>query len=65
MQLDLTGLIPIAGGIYALLAVFRVIPLSKNPEDNELWLRKFGLMMKILGPLAILFGLVEFFGLLG
>jgi len=65
MQFDFTGLIPIAGGIYALLAAFRVIRLSKNPADNELWLQKFGLMMKLISPLVILFGIAEFFGLFG
>jgi hypothetical protein len=65
MQFDFSGLIPIAGGTYALLAAFRVIRLSKNPADNELWLQKFGLAMKIIGPIVILFGLAEFFGLFG
>jgi hypothetical protein len=59
---DLSGLIPIALGIYALLAVFRVIPLSKNPEANELWLRKFGRMMKILGPIILIGGFLQLFG---
>ncbi|HWW01384.1 MAG TPA: hypothetical protein VNZ64_16935 [Candidatus Acidoferrum sp.] len=63
MHLHFGGLIPIAGGIYGLLAVFRVVQVSKNPEANELWLRKFGPMMKIISPLIILFGLAELFGL--
>jgi hypothetical protein len=63
MHLHLGGLIPIAGGIYGLLAVFRIVQVSKNPEANELWLRKFGPMMKIISPLIILFGLAELFGL--
>lgn len=62
MRWDLSGLIPIALGIYVLLAVFRVIPLSKNPDANEQWLRKFGLMMKILGPIIVLGGLIQLFG---
>jgi hypothetical protein len=63
MRWDFSGLIPIALGIYVLLAVFRVIRLSKNPEANELWLRKFGRMMKILGPIIVLAGLLQLFGL--
>jgi hypothetical protein len=62
MHLNWGGLILIAGGIYALLGAFRVIRLSKNPEANELWLRKYGPMMKILSPLVILFGLAEVLG---
>jgi hypothetical protein len=63
MQFNLSGLIFIAGGIYVLLAAFRVVRLSKNQEANEQWLRKFGLMMKILGPIIILFGIGQLFGL--
>ena len=62
MHLDITGLIPIVAGIYVLLAVFRVIRLSKNTETNELWLRKFGPMMKVICPLIIVLGLVELLG---
>ena len=63
MHLNWSGLIPIALGIYVLLAVFRVVQLSKNAEANEQWLRKFGPMMKVLGPVVILFGLGQLFGL--
>ena len=64
MRWDFSGLIPIALGTYVLLAVFRVIRLSKNQEANELWLRKFGRMMKILGPIIVLGGLLQLFGVL-
>jgi hypothetical protein len=60
--MNITGLISVIGGIYCLLVAFRVVPVSKNPEANELWLRKFGTLMKILGPIVILFGLAELFG---
>jgi len=60
---DITGLIPIAAGIYVLLAAFRVVRVSKNPESNELWLQKFGVMSKVLGPILILGGLLELLGL--
>ena len=63
MYLNFSGLIPIAGGIYGLLVVFRVVRVSKNPDANERWLRKFGSLMKILSPLIILFGVAELFGL--
>jgi hypothetical protein len=54
----------IVGGIYGLLAALRIVRVSKNSENNEMWLRKFGPMMKVLSPLVILFGLAEFFGIL-
>jgi len=63
MHLNVSGLILIAGGIYALLGVYRVVPLSKNAESNELWVRKFGPAMKVISPIVILFGLGELFGL--
>ena len=63
MHFNVSGLILIVGGIYGLLAAFRVVPLSKNSNANEVWLRKFGLMMKVICPLVILFGVGQFFGL--
>jgi hypothetical protein len=63
MHLNWSGLIPIACGIYLVLASYRVVRLGKNPEANELWLRKFGPMMKIFGPITILGGLGQLFGL--
>jgi len=60
--MNLGGLIPIIGGVYCVLVAFRVVRVSKNPEANELWLRKFGTLMKILGPIVILYGLAEIFG---
>ena len=65
MHFNLSGLIPVAGGIYGLLAAFRVIRVSKNSEANEVWLRKFGPILKILSPLVALFGLAEFLGVFG
>jgi hypothetical protein len=64
VQLNLSGLIAIAGGIYGLLAALRIVRVSKNSESNEVWLRKFGRMMKVLSPLVILFGLAELLGIL-
>jgi len=61
--MNVGGLILIAGGIYGLLAAFRVVRVSKNAEANERWLQKFGLIIKVISPLAILFGLAELLGL--
>jgi hypothetical protein len=63
MHWNLGGFITIGAGIYVLLATFRVVPLSSNPQANERWLQKFGPAMKVLCPLLILFGLGELFGL--
>ena len=51
MHLNVGGLISVVGGIYGLLVAFRLVRVSKNPDANEVWLRKFGPMMKILCPL--------------
>jgi hypothetical protein len=63
MHLNWSSLILIAAGIYALLGAFRVVKLSKNLQANELWLQKFGPMMKIVSPITILFGIGQLFGL--
>ena len=65
MHTRLDGLIPIFGGIYGLLLAYRVVHRKpRNPEKMELWHRKFGTLIKILSPLLIGFGLLEFFGVL-
>ena len=65
MHIKLDGLIPILGGIYLLLIVYRVVPRKpKDPEKMELWHRKFDKMMKVLGPFLIGFGLLELLGIL-
>lgn len=52
------GIIPIFGGIYGLLLVYRVLPRKpKDAERLELWHGKFDKLMKILSPLLIIFGL--------
>jgi hypothetical protein len=65
MHIKISGLIPIFGGIYGLLLVYRVVPRKpKDPEKMELWHRKFDKMMKVISPVLIGFGLLEFFGVL-
>ena len=63
MTFNFGGLVSIAAGAYVLLAVFRVVRLSKNPEANEQWLHRFGPVMKVLCPLLILFGVGQLFGI--
>ena len=59
------GLIPIFGGVYGLLMVYRIVPKKpKDPERMELWHKKFDKMMKILCPFIILFGVLQLCGYL-
>ncbi len=61
---NLTGLIPIIGGIYGLLLAQGVLPRKTNkPEEWAVWRRKFGGFYMIAGPLLILLGIAEFFGM--
>ena len=65
MHIKLSGLIAVFGGVYLTLMAHRVVPRKpKDPEKMELWHRKFGKMSKVLGPLLVGFGLLEFFGVL-
>ena len=59
------GIIPLIGGIYGLLLAYGVLPQNpKDPERMELWRRKFGAAMKVLGPMLIVVGIVKLLGLL-
>jgi len=62
---NLQGLIPILGGIYGYLLANGTLPRNpKKPEEMEIWRKKFGPMMKILGPVLVLFGILELVGVL-
>ena len=63
--MNFEGLIPILGGLYILLLANGTIPKNpKNPEKLEAWRKKFGPIIKILAPLVILFGIVQFLGII-
>jgi hypothetical protein len=65
MAINLEGLIPIIGGVFAwLMATGRYNP-SKDPVKSDEWRRKWGPMLKILAPLVILFGVAQLLGFLG
>jgi len=53
------GVISIAGGIYAYLAVIGKIQISKDAVKSRLWIEKYGPIIKILAPLLVLIGLLE------
>ena len=62
---NLQGLIPLLGGIYGYLLANGTLPHKpKDPEKMALWRRKFGPMMKILGPILVVFGILELLGVL-
>jgi len=55
-----SGFIPVVGGIYALLMVYRKIRVKEEHREKfELWHRKFGLLLKILSPIIIIYGCWE------
>ena len=54
------GLIPLLGGFYATLLAFGYLPRKPaDPERLALWRKKFGPLMKVLGPVLIIIGTVE------
>jgi hypothetical protein len=62
---NLQGLIPLVGGIYGYLLANGTLPRKpKDPDKMALWRRKFGPMMRILGPILGIFGILELLGLL-
>jgi hypothetical protein len=65
MNINITGLIPILGGVCLTLIAHRAILTNlQSPEKMELWHRKFGKMSKVLGPALIVFGLLQLFRVL-
>ncbi len=52
--------IPLLGGIYATLLGFRVV--GKKPLESleyDRWHERFGPMLRVLGPLVVLFGVFQ------
>ncbi|MGD8961780.1 MAG: hypothetical protein PVF29_14325 [Desulfobacterales bacterium] len=64
MGVNLEGLIPLLGGLYAYLLARGVVRASKDPAKNEAWLRKWGPTLKWLAPLVMLVGLLLLIGVL-
>jgi hypothetical protein len=53
------GLVPLIGGVYALLLAYRIVPLKPgNPTYSAEWVKKFGPAVKILGGMAIVGGIL-------
>ena len=62
--LNLEGLIPLLGGLYAFLLARGVLSASKDAIKNEAWRSKWVPTLNWLGPLVMLFGLVQLIGLI-
>jgi hypothetical protein len=64
--MNLEGIIPLAGGVYGwLLATGKVPANPKDPEQLAEWRRKFGPILKVAAPLAIIYGLLLLVGVFG
>jgi hypothetical protein len=62
--LNLEGLIPLLGGLYAFLLARGVLPASKDAVKNEAWRRKWVPILNWLAPLVILFGVIQLTGII-
>ena len=54
------ALIAIIGGAFGSLIAYRIVSLEKfiNPGEAEDWHDKYGKIVKILGPVAVVVGLI-------
>jgi hypothetical protein len=62
--LNLEGLIPLLGGLYAFLLARGVLPASKDMIKNEAWRRKWRPTLNWLAPLVMLFGVLQLAGVI-
>ena len=57
---NIDALIPFAGGLYCTYLAFRGVPAgTTKTAEWEQWYAKWGLLMKIGGPLMIAVGLLK------
>jgi hypothetical protein len=64
MIINYEGLIPIAGGIYALLIAHGKVVASKDNVKFEEWKKTWKPIINWLAPVVILFGLLELFSVI-
>ena len=64
MHINIEGLIPLAGGIYGSLLGFKFVSISNDDERQRAWYEKFGKILKVCGPIVIIFGIAQLFTLL-
>ena len=66
LALKLQAIIPLAAGILVTLMAYGVIPVNKdNAEKTEKWMKKYGKPMKWVGPVLVLYAVLEIFRLVG
>lgn len=53
------GIIFVILGVWCLLIGVGKAQVSKNPEAAPVWLKKWGLVLKICGPIMALAGIVR------
>jgi hypothetical protein len=52
-----TGLFIVLVGVYTALLAYKILPLKAgDPEFSANWHKKYGRLMKVLGPVMILCG---------
>ena len=62
--MNLEGLIPLLGGLYAFLLACGVVRASKDPIKNEAWLGKWGPKLKWIAPAVMVFGILQLAGII-
>lgn len=61
----IVGAVSVAGGVYSFLYGTGRLPRTEgDPEAWALWRRKFGPMMKYLGPFLVAYGSLLLIGIL-
>ncbi len=64
--MNFEGLIPIVGGMIMILFANGTFPKNpKDPEKMKKRRKKYRPVVKILGPLVVLFGVLQLIGILG
>ena len=54
------GIFSIAVGLYILLLGMEILPVpTKDEVKREMWLKRFSGIMKILGPIIIILGVLQ------
>ena len=49
--------LPLALGVWMVLLGFKVVTITRDPEQSAAWHGRWGRFMKIAGPLVVLWGL--------
>ncbi len=60
-----SGLIGVVGGVYAFLVGAGRVPASRDPEAMDQYLEKYGKILKVLGVVVAVGGLVRLLAFVG